>query len=259
MVEVDLSDVAPNCREKLVKELNNLFKDLENLKIIAKKDFDKKVTEYLQKRGVTLPYTSTRSGGEVVAAKTLHYPLIDQQLGTCLILNTNAAIFATCGGGWEEIERIHCLLHEMGHVIQAQEKYRQIGHTKFFADPLSTEECIGELSDDIISEYMAERHSTETMKSCYKIDLIEYFLTRLKGLVGIIVNHLHTFEEDLIQKTTDFRKGIISIDDFWEYVYLRTRDILNALSLATASNHAYPEFSAEFNDIRSDGTYKKFF
>lgn len=259
MAEIDLSDVTPECREKFTKELSKLFKDLENLKIIATKDFENKVTEYLQKRGVTLPYKSTRSGGEVVAAKTLHYPLTDQQLGTCLILTANMAVFATCGRGWEKIERIHILLHERAHIIQGQEKYRQIGHAKFFADPLSTAECIGELSDDIICEYMAERNSIETIKTCYTSDSSQYFLSKLKGLVEIIVKHLNTFEEDLAREILRFRKGLTSIDDLWKHVYLRTRDTLNALSLATAYIHMYPAFSSTFTDIGSNATYKKLF
>lgn len=259
MVKVDLSDMAPECREKFAKELSNLFKDLENLKIIATKDFENKVAEYLQKRGVTSPYKSTRSGGEVVVAKTLHYPLTDQQLGTCLILNANAAVFAICGGGWGEIERIHILLHERVHIVQGQEKYRRIGHTKFFANPLSTAECIGELSNDIICEYIAERNSIETIKTCYPSDHSQYFLSKLKGFIEIIAKHLHNFEEDLAREILHFRIGITSIGDLWEHVYLRTRDTLNALSLATAYIHMCPAFSSEFTDIESNANYKKLF
>ena len=257
MAEIELSGLNLEFRECARKELEGLFIDVENLEIIVTTDFDNKVTEYLQKRGINETYQSTRAGGEVVACKVLNYPS-NGQLRTCLVINAEASMFSNWSEDWK-IERIHALCHEMGHVFMYRERYRQIGHERFFSMPISTMDWMDEFADDILSEYIAERNAIQTLSKISKIDLTQYFTEKLEGLIEILANYLRSFKKFVTEKIGIYRTGRMHLDDFWGHVYLRTRDTLNALSLSVAYIHAIPSRSLLFQPIRSNETFKELF
>jgi len=255
MVDIGIAGVNPKWKKHAKTELEQMFSEFDSLKVIVAKDFDTSVMEYLRKRGVTEPYKSLRAGGEVVACKVMHYPL-NNQLATCLVINGNSKIFSNWKGGWAEIERMFCLVHEREHILLDQSRYRLIGHKKFFSDPSSTMECMSELAHDISSEYIAERKAVETLQDASKGDLSSYFSNRLRGMIEVLVSYLESF---LAEKIDVFRLNRIMVDDFWGSIYLRTRDTLNALALVVACTHAIPSTSLEFESVKCDGTFKQLF
>jgi len=257
MVEIKFSVLTVEKEEIARKELVRLFGKIDNLEINVTMDFDGTVTEYLQKRGVNEQYQSTRAGGEVVASKVLNYPS-NGQLGTCLAINANARMFSNWNDEFN-LERMHILCHEMGHIIINQNRYRQIGHERFFSSPNSTDEWMDELANDIIDEYIVERNAVQTLLKEFHPDPSPYFGERLKGLVEILANHLQSFKTFIAEKTESYRRGTILPDDFWGSIYLRTRDTLNAFSLAAAIIDTIPSCSSLLEPIEINETYKELF
>lgn len=258
MVDIDVRGVNQGQKEYAKTELEQLFSRFKNLEIIITRDFDNVVQEYLRKREITEPYESTRAGGEVVACKVMHYPL-NSQLATCLVINGNYEIFSDWKGGWAKIERLFCLLHEREHILLDQDRYRLIGHNNFFSNPASTAECMSELAHDISSEYIAERNAIAILQDASEGDLSSYFSDRARGMTSVLSSHLDSFQPFLTEKIDRFRQKRITIDDFWGSIYLRTRDILNALALVTAFAHAIPSVSPEFDSIKLSTTFKRLF
>jgi hypothetical protein len=257
MAEIELSGLAVEKEEIARKELIKLFGKINNLEISVTMDFDSTVTEYLQKRGVSEQYQYTRAGGEVVAGKVLNYPS-NGQLGTCLAINANARMFSNWNDEFN-LERMHILCHELGHIIIYQDRYRQTGQERFFSLPSSTDEWMDELANDIVDEYIVERNAVQTLlKECHP-DPSPYFVERLKGLVEILAAHLQSFKAFTAEKVELYRRGAMLPVDFWGYIYLRTRDTLNALSLAAAIIDAIPSCSSLLEPIEINETYQQLF
>jgi len=257
MVEIELSGLTRENEELAREELVRLFGKFDNLKINVTFDFDGKVTECLQKRGVDEQYQSMRAGGEVVASKVLNYPSNDQ-LRTCLVINANARMFSD----WSDklkLERMHILCHEMGHIILYQDRYRQTGHERFFSLPSSTNEWTDELANDIVDEYVVERNAIQMLLGNFQPDPTLYFVETLKGVIEILANHLRSFKSFITEEIESCRKDTMLIDDSWGSIYLRTRDTLNALSLATAIIDAIPSCSSLLEPIRSNETFRELF
>lgn len=268
MVDVYAEGLSLEWRETAKTELEQIFAKLKNVIVIVTKEFDNTVTKFLQKRGVAERYESQRAGGEVVACKVVDYPSNDQMV-TCLIINTNANMFSSWEKGQAKVQRMFYLIHERKHILLNQSRYQLVGHQRFFSNPRSTIECMSELAYDISSEYIAERTAVESLRDAREGDLTfiehpegtlsHYFSDVATGLFDIVSSYLKSFQSFLDDNIKQFRLKKTSLDDFWRSIYLRTRDTLNALALSAAFAHTVPSTSPEFETIKGNHTFRQLF
>lgn len=249
MVEIDVTEVDPECRERATAELEQMFRDSEDLKIIVTKDFDVKVTEYLRTVGVFEPYESKRYGGEVVACKTMNYPL-EGRLGTCLVANANAPMFSNWEDRYAKMERAFHLAHEKKHISLNTTRYLSVGHDGFYSHAKTATECMQVLADDIASEYLAERSAIALLQDMTEKDLglqdgaiVSYLFDLYDGLIDILNRHFGALQTFLQESVEEYRSRKITIEVFWPKIYLRTRDAFNALALVTAFEDTKPSIS----------------
>ena len=268
MVDVYADRLSLEWRETAKTELEQIFAKLRNVIVIVTEDFDKTVTKFLQKRGVTERYESQRAGGEVVVCKVVDYPSNDQMV-TCLIINANANMFSSWEKGQAKVQRMCCLIHEKTHILLNQSRYQLVGHQTYFCNPKFTIECMSELANDISSEYIAERTAIESLRDAREGDLTfielpegslsRYFRIVAAGLFDTVNSYLKSFQAFVDDNIKQFRLKKTKIDDFWGPIYLRTRDTLNALALSAAFAHTIPSTSPEFETVKSNHTFKQLF
>lgn len=249
MVEIDVAGLNLEYRKEAVVELDQTFAECPDMKIVVTKDFDSVVTEYFGRRGVFVPYESKRFGGEVVACKTMNYPL-DSELRTCLVVNANAPMFSDWENPNAKMIRFFCVAHEKKHVLLYNSRYLAVGHQAFFSGPKSVSEWMEGLADDVVSEHLAESYAIGSLSKKNGSDFgmpqdatANYLSDRQEGFETTLSVYFATLESFVWESVERYSHGNGSMNELWGLVYLRVRDVLNVLALMAAYVHSTPPIS----------------
>ena len=254
-------EVMEEKKQEIRDELYDFFSSIKSLKgqqpkikIIVASDFDTTVNIELSKI-TDFQYSSKRA--EVTAfGKTI--PLKDNNSINFVII-FDGKVF----GNWDKEEllaRIFFYSHEFRHIIEDLQFVKNFGVDYYFNGPTSSEEWMLFLAFDIRSEYYAERCAIEAFQEVVAKESGQVSIdfpkseSNLNSLSNIL-NGLTPFLKEKVSELTSWKS---TINEFFEKVYPRVREMLIIAINTIAYTDTIPEYKEKLETLRDTDAYQKF-